>query len=87
MDDELLKMLVCPETRTPLTWAEDSLIEQINTRITSGTLRNRNQQPITQKIDGGVVREDQQYLYPIRDHIPIMLVEESIPLNELLPAS
>ena len=31
--------------------------------------------------DSGLVREDRTILYPVRDDIPIMLVDESIPLD------
>jgi uncharacterized protein YbaR (Trm112 family) len=39
---------------------------------------------VTEPVDGGLVRSDGRFLYPIRDDIPIMLVEEAIPLP--LPA-
>ena len=32
-------------------------------------------------MDGGLVREDGRYLYAIRNDIPIMLVEQAIPLE------
>ncbi len=34
-----------------------------------------------EKIDGGLVREDGKCLYPIRGNIPIMLIDEAIPLT------
>lgn len=80
LDPDLLKILCCPETHQPLRLAEPALIEKLNQRITSGTLRNRAGNLITEKIDGGLVRADGMVLYPIRQSIPIMLVDEAIPL-------
>jgi len=33
---------------------------------------------VTEPIQAGIIREDGQYLYPVRDDIPIMLIGEAI---------
>lgn len=83
IDKELLDIIVCPETKQDLVLAESGLIEKINGLIEKGELRNRSKMIVTEKIDGGLVREDRKYLYPIRDDIPILLIDESISLEEL----
>jgi uncharacterized protein len=80
IDPELLKILVCPEDKTPVALADDVLVEKINAAITAGTLQNRAGEAVSEKIDGGLVREDKAYLYPIRDDIPVMLIDEAIPM-------
>jgi uncharacterized protein YbaR (Trm112 family) len=52
----------------------------LNERIQGGQLRNRAGQPVKEKIDGGLVRRDGTFLYPIRQNIPVMLIDEAIPL-------
>jgi uncharacterized protein YbaR (Trm112 family) len=78
IDQELLSILVCPENKTPVAVADDALIERVNAGIDAGTLKNRGGEPVTERIDGGLLREDGAWLYPIRDDIPIMLVDEAI---------
>jgi uncharacterized protein len=80
---QLLDILACPETKEPVALADESLIAKINAAIAAGTLKNRAGSAVTDKIDGGLVRQDQQYLYPIRDDIPVMLIDEGIPLQNL----
>lgn len=81
--EELLKILVCPESKTPVALADDALVAQANAAIEAGTLKNRGGEAVQSKIDGGLVREDRVYLYPVRDDIPIMLIDEAIPLDQL----
>jgi uncharacterized protein YbaR (Trm112 family) len=80
-DTELLKILCCPETRQELRLAASELVESLNRRIAEGTLRNRSGRAVTEKLDGGLLRADGKLLYPIRQDIPVMLVDEAIPLN------
>jgi uncharacterized protein YbaR (Trm112 family) len=83
VDPELLSILVCPENKTPVALADEDLINTINAAIARKGLKNRGGEPVEEKIDGGLVREDRAYLYPIRDDIPIMLIDEAIPLDQL----
>lgn len=82
ISEKLLKILVCPETHQPLTVASTELLEPLNQRITAGQIKNRAGKPVTERIDGGLVRQDGKYLYPIRKEIPVMLIDEAIPLVE-----
>ncbi|MCP4641855.1 MAG: Trm112 family protein, partial [bacterium] len=69
--------------KTPVALAEDDLVKRANGAIEAGTLKNRGGESVEQKIDGGLVREDKAYMYAIRDDIPIMLIDEAIPLDQL----
>jgi len=81
LDAELLKILCCPENHEPLTVADASLIERLNQQIAAGQLRNRAGQPVTEKLDGGLIRADRRFLYPVRQDIPVLLIDEAIPIR------
>jgi uncharacterized protein YbaR (Trm112 family) len=80
IDDGLLAILVCPENKTPVRPATLEEIGAVNRRFEAGALRNRSGQAVTAALTAGLVRRDGRYLYAIRDDIPVMLVDEAIPL-------
>jgi uncharacterized protein len=80
IDAKLLEILCCPETRQDLSVADEDVISELNARVEAGTLTNRAGDVVREKLDGGLVRADGKYLYPVREDIPVMLIEEAIPL-------
>lgn len=80
---DLLDILVCPETHARLQPAESDLLDRINAAIAAGTLLSQGGQKIRSPLEGGLVREDGLLLYPVRDEIPVMLLDEAIPLDSL----
>lgn len=83
IDQDLLDILVCPENKTPVTVADDATVAKANERIADGSLTNRGGEKIAEPIDGGLIREDGAYMYPVREDIPIMLIDEAIPMDQL----
>jgi uncharacterized protein YbaR (Trm112 family) len=83
IDKELLAILCCPETKQDVVLADEALIARLNDRIAKGELKNKAGQPVAEKLDGGLLRADKKILYPIREDIPVMLIEEGIPLEGL----
>ena len=78
IDKDLLAILCCPETKQEVSLLEDQSLERLNTAIEKGELHNKAGQTVKEKLDGGLIRTDQKIVYPIRDQIPIMLIEEGI---------
>jgi len=83
IDVELLKILCCPETHQSLQPAHPTMMQHLNERIRAGQLHARGGKPVTQPCDAGLVREDGQFLYPVRHNIPILLIDEALPLAGL----
>ena len=84
MDDKLIEIICCPETHQPLRRADVELVTNLNQRIEAGTLFDRVEEKVGQKIDGGLLREDGKIMYPIRQNIPTLLIEQGIPLGGCL---
>ncbi len=78
IDKELLEILVCPETGEPLEEASSEIVARLNELVELGTLVDRSGEPVSEKIEGGLICRDGKYLYPVRENIPILLIESSI---------
>ncbi len=81
VSQELLEILVCPETKQPVNPASDEILSRLNERIQSGALRNRGGEAVEGAISEGLLRDDGRILYIVDDGIPVMLIEESIEIE------
>ena len=84
LDPQLLSILCCPESKQGVTLLNSADLEKLNEKIQNGQLHNKGGGVIKDKLDGGLLREDRTVVYPIRDSIPIMLIDEGIPVHGLL---
>jgi uncharacterized protein YbaR (Trm112 family) len=80
ISEELLEILVCPETKQPVKLAPEELIRKLAEDIEAGRVRNRGGEKVAQPLSEGLLRQDGKVLYPVDDGIPVMLIEESIEL-------
>lgn len=79
---EILPILCCPASRQPLRLAESALVKALNRKIAAHQLRNRSGKPVESPMEGGLITTDRQWLYPIRNGIPVLLVGEALPLRD-----
>jgi len=79
---ELLDILCCPETKQAVSLIDPQLLGRLNSLVDKGELCNTAGQAIKEQLDGGLIREDQKIVYPIREQIPVMLIEEGIPIGK-----
>jgi uncharacterized protein YbaR (Trm112 family) len=80
---DFLSLLCCPDDRTPLKQADDELVARLNVLIEAGQLKNRGGQTLSKRLNGALVRTDGQIAYAIVDEIPVLLIDEGIPLDSI----
>lgn len=83
VNKDLLDLLVCPENHQPLRLAEADLVNRINRAIERGHVKNVGGAKVEKTFVECLLRDDEQLLYPVLDEIPILLVDEAIPLDQL----
>jgi uncharacterized protein YbaR (Trm112 family) len=86
VDSKLLDILCCPETKQDVHLVTEKSIKKINAAIKNGTVKNRAGESVKDFIDAGLLRDDKKFLYPIREDIPIMLIDEAIPFDAAFDA-
>ena len=87
IENELLAILCCPETKQEVSLLDSQTVDHLNAEIEKGALQNKGGHPVKEKLEGGLIRKDRRVVYPIRDQIPIMLIEEGIVLTDTIPPS
>lgn len=75
---ELLNILCCPETHQRIALADAALLERVNDQIAQSKLTNRAGKPVKEKLEEALIREDRKVLYPVRQGVPVMLIDEAI---------
>ncbi len=83
IDENLVRILLCPEDRTALSPADEGLLSKLNGAIAAGEVKNRLGRAIETPLEEALVREDKKLLYPIIDGIPVMLIDEAILLEQI----
>lgn len=78
VDKELLSILACPQSQQPLKHASQEVLDRLNTAISKGTLTNSKGSVVTEPLLEALVTKDGSILYPVRENIPVMLIDESI---------
>jgi uncharacterized protein YbaR (Trm112 family) len=78
VSQDLIEILICPESKQPVALADPATLAALNQKIRAGQLRNRGGTKVEKELAEGLLRQDRKVLYPIDDGIPIMLIEESI---------
>jgi len=80
IDEKLIQMLRCPVDGGALQLADTELVARVNDRIEKGEIRDPLDQRVEQPIDGGLLNEAGNRLYPIRGGIPSLVADEAIVL-------
>lgn len=81
---ELLEVLCCPADRSTVRPASPAEITALNARIAQGARANGGG-AIEGPLEEALIRDDGTYAYPVREGIPVMLIEEAIATRDGLP--
>jgi len=83
LDAQLLALLVCPATHQEVTLASPADVQRLIAGVRNGEVRTVAGAEPDSAFEGALVRQDGAVAYPIRDGIPVMLVEEGLVIDRL----
>jgi uncharacterized protein YbaR (Trm112 family) len=83
LDPELLALLVCPQTHQDVTLATPEEIARLNEAIRLGHVTTTGHKEVIQPLEAALIRIDRAIAYPIKEGIPVMLVDEGLMIAEV----
>jgi uncharacterized protein YbaR (Trm112 family) len=83
IDKDLLAILACPESHQPLAELSAACLQQLNNKLQSGGVKTVGGVDVSEPLESGLVREDKTVVYPVRDAIPVLLMDEGIAVGDL----
>jgi uncharacterized protein YbaR (Trm112 family) len=81
LDARLVEILRCPQDQSRLRPADAEVVARINRAVAARTAFNVGGEALERPLDGGLVREAGDLMYPVIDRIPVMLPDEAIDLT------
>lgn len=83
ISESILQILVCPHSRQSLKVLSKIDTEKVGNMFEKGVLNTVGGSKVNEKPTELLIREDLKVAYPVRDGIPILLLEEGIDLSQL----
>lgn len=83
VDGNLLEILCCPVSKTPLRPLEKSRLEKLNRAIEAGEVQYVRGEPVESPLSEALITEDSKVIYPVEDDIPILLENRGIGTTQL----
>jgi uncharacterized protein YbaR (Trm112 family) len=81
IDPVLLELLRCPHSGQSLRIASIAELDAINQKIEASACNDASGEPVALTAEAGLVSQDGQWFYAIRDAIPTLIPEEAIRLG------
>lgn len=81
-DSDILAMIRCPVTHSRLAIANQETLDKLNEKVSKRELIDRNGQKVTEKVESGLVNQDDSLLLPIRQGIIVLISGQAIPLKK-----
>ena len=83
VDKELLIIQSCPQSQQPLKHASQEVLDRLNAAISKGSLTNNKGSAVTEPLLEALITKDGSILYPVREDIPVMLIDQSISIVDV----
>ena len=83
IDEALLGLIVCPDTKDELRLATETVTSKVNRLIEAAKLDFVNGNKVNKKVDQLLIRQDGKVAYGIYEGIPNLILEDGILVSEL----
>ena len=80
IDAALLDILCCPLTQVPLQRLPEAKLAKLNELIGEKRIKNESKVVVDEPLEAALMTRDGKLAYPVRDGVPILLIEQGIAL-------
>lgn len=80
---ELLSILCCPVTKTPVELLSADKVNLLNDLIAKGSIQNVAGEKVEQPVQEALITADGKTIYRIDEDIPVMLSDMGIPTDQI----
>jgi len=81
-DSALLDIVCCPLTQAPLERLSEARLHRLNVLIQEGKIKNESKSIVEEPLAEALVTRDGRIAYPVRDGIPVLLIEQGIAMSQ-----
>ena len=81
---ELLKELVCPVTKLPVSMLDSDRLEKLNQLIAGRSIEALGGHPVTRPLTEALITSNNKTIYRIEQGIPVMLEEQAIAADQIV---
>jgi len=78
VDKDLLEILCCPISKTPLLVLGHDKLDRLNTAIEQGEVLHVDGTGVQEVLQEALITADRKVIYPLQDNIPVLLEEMGI---------
>lgn len=83
LDPDLLSLLRCPITHSPLSVASPTVLGQINQLIDQRQLKTRQQLTVENSLSGALLNSDCSWALPVHGDIPNLIPGDALDLSQI----
>ncbi len=83
VDAKLLEILRCPVTKQAVSLLSPDKLSTLNAKIEKGEIRHLDGTPVQTPLGAALITENGTVIYKVEDDIPIMLIDEAIPMEQV----
>ena len=81
---DLLKALVCPVTKLPVSMLDAGRLEKLNRLINEGSVETLGGHAVTQPLTEALITRNKKTIYCVEQGIPVMLEERAIDAEPIM---
>lgn len=83
MDQELINILCCPQSKVPVELLSADDLAKLNRAIAAGKIKQVDGAAVKKPLSEALITRDRKTIYRVDEGIPVMLIEQGISAEQI----